>query len=139
MLHRFDLADLDELARVFESGEVWQFPYGRAMTRAETASFLDGQIKHWDDYRFGCWLARTRGDDRVIGCLGLSVPLFLPEILSAVEVGWRLTPSAWGCGYATEGATAALDEAFATLGLEHVCSLPQADNSRSVSSPSASA
>jgi RimJ/RimL family protein N-acetyltransferase len=34
----------------------------------------------------------------------------------------------WGRGYATEAATAALDEAFTTLGLDEVCSLPQVDN-----------
>ena len=57
-----------------------------------------------------------------------SVPTFLPEILPAVEVGWRLVPGAWGKGYAREGATAALDEAFRTLGPDRVCSSPRADN-----------
>jgi RimJ/RimL family protein N-acetyltransferase len=56
------------------------------------------------------------------------VPVFLPEVLPAVEVGWRFDPDVRGRGYATEGATAALDEAFATLGLDEVCSLPQSDN-----------
>ncbi|HLI74446.1 MAG TPA: GNAT family N-acetyltransferase, partial [Acidimicrobiales bacterium] len=37
-------------------------------------------------------------------------------------------PTAWGHGYATEGATAALDEGFTALGLERVCSVPQSDN-----------
>ena len=62
------------------------------------------------------------------GYVGLSVPLFLPEVLPAAEVGWRFSPAAWGRGYATEGATAALDQAFTTLGLDEVVSVPQADN-----------
>ena len=127
-LRRFERDDLDELARVFEHREVWQFPYGRGMTRAETAAFLDAQIAHWDEHRFGCWTARQRADEHLIGYVGLSIPTFLPEILPAVEVGWRFAPAAWGNGYATEGAAAALQEAFTTLGLEWVCSLPQADN-----------
>jgi RimJ/RimL family protein N-acetyltransferase len=131
VLRRFDRDDLDELACVFESREVWEFPYGRGMTRAETAVFLDAQIRHWDDFGFGCWTARERQDDCLIGYVGLSIPTFLPEILPAVEVGWRFAPPSWGNGYATEGATAALDQAFATLGLSSVCSLPQADNGRS--------
>jgi RimJ/RimL family protein N-acetyltransferase len=130
-LRRFDRDDLDELALVFESREVWQFPYGRGMTRAETAVFLDAQMQHWNDFGFGCWTARAREDECLIGYVGLSIPTFLPEILPAVEVGWRFAPTVWGNGYATEGATAALDEAFATLGLDSVCSLPQADNPRS--------
>ena len=131
VLRRFDRDDLDELSRVFESREVWEFPYGRGMTRAETASFLDAQVQHWDDFGFGCWVARMRENGSLLGYVGLSIPTFLPEILPAVEVGWRFAPTAWGNGYATEGATAALDEAFATLGLDSVCSLPQVDNPRS--------
>jgi RimJ/RimL family protein N-acetyltransferase len=131
-LCRFDRDALDELALLFERPEVWEFPYGRGLTRAETAVFLDAQIRHWDEFGFGCWMAREREDEYLIGYVGLSVPTFLPEILPAVEVGWRLAPTSWGFGYATEGATAALDEAFSTLELSSVCSLPQADNSRSV-------
>jgi RimJ/RimL family protein N-acetyltransferase len=131
-LARFEHGDLDELVGVFAHREVWEFPYGRGMTRDETRAFLDAQIEHWDQCGFGCWSARERTTGLLVGYVGLSVPTFLPEILPAVEVGWRLAPTAWGQGYATEGATAALDEAFTTLGLQSVCSLPQADNPRSV-------
>jgi RimJ/RimL family protein N-acetyltransferase len=131
-LQRFRPDDLDELAGVFRHHEVWRFPYGRALTRSETERFLDAQISEWDECGFGCWAARRIADGRLIGYVGLSVPAFLPEILPAVEVGWRFAPSVWGNGYATEGASAALDEAFTTLGLDQVCSVPQADNPASV-------
>lgn len=127
-LRRFEGSDLDELAAVFAHPEVWRFPYGRGFSRAETEAFLAMQIAEWEEIGFGCWIARTRTDGRVIGYVGLSVPTFLPEILPAVEVGWRFDPSAWGQGFATEGARAALDEGFLTLGLERICSIPQADN-----------
>jgi RimJ/RimL family protein N-acetyltransferase len=130
-LRRFDLADLDELAELFAHVEVWRYPYGRGFTRGETLAFLDSQIREWSDLGFGCWVARRIDDARIIGYVGLSVPRFLAKILPAVEVGWRFAPSAWGLGYATEGATAALDEAFDTLGLTSVCSLPQDDNAPS--------
>ena len=127
-LRRMQPSDLDALADVFAVREVWQFPYGRGFTRAETEEFLDAQVRAWSENGFGLWLAleRTRGE--VIGFVGLSVPLFLPEILPAVEVGWRLHPAAWGKGYASEGAHAALREGFETLGLDAICSLPQSSN-----------
>ena len=40
-----------------------------------------------------------------------------------VELGWMLTPSTWGNGYATEAALAVRDEAFQRLGLESVIAL----------------
>lgn len=131
-LRRFHHDDLDGLAAVFAKPEVWQFPYGRAFTRDETAVFLDQQLKEWDACGFGCWVAIERDTRCIVGYVGISVPTFLPEILPAVEVGWRFDPAVWGRGYATEGATAALDESFTTLGLGDVCSLPQTDNPASV-------
>ena len=67
-----------------------------------------------------------------MGYVGISVPTFYPAILPTVEVGWRFDPDVWGRGYATEGAGAALDQAFGPLGLDRVCSLPQAENTASV-------
>jgi RimJ/RimL family protein N-acetyltransferase len=127
-LRRFRAEDLDELAGVFAQPQVWWFPYGRGFSRDETQGFIAGQNAHWDALGFGPWLARRREDASVVGFVGLSVPMFLPEVLPAVEVGWRFSPEGWGRGYATEGAAAALDQAFSILGLERVCSVPQAGN-----------
>jgi RimJ/RimL family protein N-acetyltransferase len=131
-LRRFAPDDADDLVPVFEDSAVWRFPYGRGLTPRETDRFVARQVRHWDELGFGLWIARLLGTGELIGYLGLSVPSFAPALLPAVEVGWRLTPAAWGFGYATEGATAALDEAFTTLRLAQVCSLPQAENPASV-------
>lgn len=128
ILRRFQQADLDALAAVFEKPEMWRFPYGRGFTRAETAMFLEAQIAEWDACRLGCWIAAEKATDKVVGYVGLSVPHFLPEVLPAVEVGWRFDPDVWGRGLATEGAAAALHEAFETLKLARVCSAPQTIN-----------
>ena len=127
-LRRMKPSDLDALAEVFAVPEVWQFPYGRGFTRGETADFLSAQIQAWSSSGFGLWIALERTRGQVLGFVGLSVPLFLPEILPAVEVGWRLHPAAWGKGYASEAAHAALREGFETLGLDQICSLPQSIN-----------
>ncbi len=43
-----------------------------------------------------------------------------PQGWPGTEVGWAFHPSAWGKGYATEAASAAIDWAFANLGWTEV-------------------
>jgi RimJ/RimL family protein N-acetyltransferase len=47
------------------------------------------------------------------------------------EIGWRLARNAWGQGYATEAARAALDDVFRRAGLVEVLSYTAPDNLRS--------
>jgi RimJ/RimL family protein N-acetyltransferase len=48
------------------------------------------------------------------------------------EIGWWLLPSAWGCGFASEGACAVCQEAFARVGAPSVVARLQPDNVASV-------
>jgi RimJ/RimL family protein N-acetyltransferase len=56
---------------------------------------------------------------------------FLPEILPAVEIGWRLRREHWGHGYATEAAEELLRFGLTEAGLDRVVSIRQVDNARS--------
>jgi len=68
----------------------------------------------------------------LIGVVGLAVPVALPELLPAVTIGWRFSPTSWGRGYATEAASALLDQAFTSMGLDQVGCVTNAQNRRSV-------
>jgi RimJ/RimL family protein N-acetyltransferase len=131
-LRRVQDGDVAGLAPVFAKVEVWRYPFGRGFSRDETRVFVENQMLHWEACGFGLWVATERASGRALGFVGLSVPRFLPEVLPAVEVGWRFDPDVWGRGYATEGATAALAEAFTTLQLDEVCSIPEGVNVASV-------
>ena len=59
------------------------------------------------------------------------MPAFLPEILPAVEIGWRLGRECWGHGYATEAAAELLRFAFTRAGLDRVVSIRHIGNAQS--------
>jgi RimJ/RimL family protein N-acetyltransferase len=72
----------------------------------------------------GAWVVRgfsmfsviEKATGRWVGRLGP----WEPEGWPGTEVGWGLIREAWGRGYATEGAAAAIDWAFETLGWTEV-------------------
>jgi len=128
LLRPFTMDDGDELAAVFAVEAVWYFPFRRGFTRDETAAFLARTIRRYETDGVAPWAAVPRGAGVVIGYVGLSVPHFLPEVLPAVEVGWRLHPDWWGRGLATEGARAAVRYGFAPLGLDRLISIYEPDN-----------
>jgi ribosomal-protein-alanine N-acetyltransferase len=72
---------------------------------------------------WGCWALEIPGVLPFAGFVGLLVPAFEAHFVPAVEVGWRLPQSAWGKGYASEAAQAAVQFAFDVLDLEEIVSM----------------
>ncbi|MEV8318566.1 GNAT family N-acetyltransferase [Streptomyces sp. NPDC059900] len=85
----------------------------------------------WETEGFGLFAVELRATGELAGFTGLSVPHYLPEVLPAVEIGWRFGPPFWGQGLATEAARAALGFGFAERGLERVVSIVQVGNNAS--------
>ena len=127
-LRRWRPDDLDRLAEVFAKPEVWWYPFKRGWTADETQTFLTRQMGEWESRGWSLWAAVAKDDGLLIGYVGLSVPDFLPEVMPAVEVGWRLDPDYWGRGLTTEGARAALDFGFGALGLDEIVSIYEPEN-----------
>jgi RimJ/RimL family protein N-acetyltransferase len=98
------------------------------MAREQTAEFLQRVVARYESDGFGIEALLDRASGTMIGWAGLAVPHFLPEILPAVEVGWRLA-SAWrGRGLATEAGAAAVEFGFTTGGLERIVSIYEPAN-----------
>src|SRR5688572_19862545 len=102
---------------------------GATLDREAAAKQIERFEQHWDRNGYGLWAAEA--DDVFIGFAGLSQPLFLPEVLPAVEVGWRFAHDHWGQGYATESGRAALEHGFASVGLDRVIGIVNAENAAS--------
>jgi RimJ/RimL family protein N-acetyltransferase len=66
-----------------------------------------------------------------IGFTGLNPVTFASPVQGEIEVGWRLARSAWGQGFASEAARAAVAYGFGTAGLAGIMSMTAAVNVRS--------
>ena len=124
--------DLDALAAINADAEVMRHILdGSVRDRRQSAEGLQRMMRDWDERGFGLFAVELRETGALLGWAGLAVPGFLPEVLPAVEIGWRLSRAAWGHGYATEAAAAALRFGFADRGLDRVISIRHVDNTRS--------
>lgn len=120
--------DLDDLAALHAEESFWHFPLGRGQTRAETEAFLERQLAGYEDDGYGVHAVVERATGRLAGWAGLSVPHFLPEVLPAVEVGWRLGEAHRGRGYATEAGAATIRWGFAERDLDRIVSIYEPGN-----------
>ncbi len=132
LLRRWRDEDLDGIAAVNAQPEVMRHIHGgRTLDRAETAERLATYRRHWDEYGFGLYAVELRETGELAGFTGLAVPTFLPEIMPAVEIGWRLGQAHWGRGFATEAARAVVAHTRAELGLRRLVSIHVVGNEAS--------
>jgi len=119
------------LAAVNAEPEAMRFLNGGVpLTPAQSAAQSERFSAHWDQHGFGLWAIEAAGD--CVGFTGLCHPLWFPAFAHEVEAGWRLHPSAWGKGYATEAGRAALVAGFEHLGPERVIALIDEGNEASM-------
>ena len=79
----------------------------------------------------GWWAVERKADGVFLGWTGLVSARHDLPFHGAPEVGWRLARHAWGFGYASEAARAALRYGFERLGAEEVVSFTTPENVRS--------
>jgi RimJ/RimL family protein N-acetyltransferase len=120
--------DLEELAVIQAEESFWWYPLRAGMTTEQTAAFLVRFIDRYETDGFGVEALIDRQSGAMIGWAGLAIPHFLPEILPAVEVGWRLASAYRGRGLATEAGRAAVDWGFTSGGLTRIVSIYEPDN-----------
>ncbi|MEV6633000.1 GNAT family N-acetyltransferase [Actinoplanes sp. NPDC051470] len=124
--------DLDAVVAMNADPEVMRYIMdGSVLDRRQSADKLRKWRRDWEQRGFGLFAVDLRSTGEFVGWAGLAVPEFLPEVLPAVEIGWRFVRGAWGHGYATEAARAALRFGFDEVGLDRVVSIRHVDNERS--------
>lgn len=105
--------------------------FDRPLTRDESDRFIARIEKTFEERGFGLWAVEVAAGPPFIGFVGLWPAEFEAHFTPAIEVGWRLAREAWGHGYATEAAKAAVGFGFDELELDEIVSMTTHANVRS--------
>ncbi|MFD4133419.1 GNAT family N-acetyltransferase [Streptomyces goshikiensis] len=129
LLRRWTDDDLVPLSEINADPEVMRWiGDGSTLDLDGTAEDIERFEDEWDEEGFGLFAVELLASGELIGVVGLSVPEWLPEVLPAVEITWRLGRSYWGQGYASEAAQATLEFALQDRGLDRVIAINRAGN-----------
>src|SRR5260370_3357629 len=117
-------SDLAPWAAMTADPEVRHY-LGSLLTFEQASAWVLNFQDDLDRYGFGFWAVEVRASGEFIGFTGLgTVDDQMP--FTGVEAGWRLAPPAWGHGYATAAALAALAHGFGVIGLPGVVAVTTA-------------
>jgi RimJ/RimL family protein N-acetyltransferase len=134
--------DAEALYDLFTDAEVMQgLGKERVSTVEEVEAVIEGMIDGWRTDGVGAFILETGAPDpQVVGQAGVMIfdmRDWTPSTWAKAgrhaqpELGWALTRTFWGQGYATEAAAAIRDWAHARPGIDRLVSLISPDNVRS--------
>lgn len=121
--------DVNVYARICADPQVMRYMVpARPLTHAEVAFDVQGLREHWAEHGFGHWAVEEKKTGRMIGRTGVKHHPDWELDPENTEVGWLYARSAWGQGYATEGARAGVEFCLEELGRPEVISITHPEN-----------
>lgn len=131
LMRPFTDDDADALAAINTNPASTRY-FPAPITRAESDAALKRYQKGLADNGFSFLAADLKPEGRLIGIVGISrlegsVSACIPGH-PEVEIGWRISPDAWGHGYAPEAARACLKYGFEALNLPEIVAITYKGN-----------
>jgi RimJ/RimL family protein N-acetyltransferase len=130
LLRRWQSVDRAPFAELNADPEVMRY-FPATLTRRSSDALADRIEADMTRQGWGLWALEERATGRFIGFTGLARPAFDASFTPAVEIGWRLSRTAWGLGFATEAARAAAAFAFEKFLLDEIVSFTAQHNAPS--------
>ncbi|MDA1359138.1 GNAT family N-acetyltransferase [Glycomyces luteolus] len=132
-LRPWRLADAPALVEMNRQPDMLRYANeDRADTLPEAVRWIEEQQRYLSSHGYGIVALEERASGALIGFVGLATPTFLPELLPATDIGWRIRRELWNRGLATEAARAVLDWAHGPLGIPEVLAISNAGNRASI-------
>ncbi|HEY5193678.1 MAG TPA: GNAT family N-acetyltransferase [Solirubrobacteraceae bacterium] len=129
-LRRWREADREPFAELNADPYVMEY-FPTRLTEVDSNRLIARIETGFDQCGYGLWALELRATGEFVGFTGLDVPSFEAHFTPAVEIGWRLTRSAWDQGYATEAAQASLAFGFEDARFGEIVSFASTANLRS--------
>jgi len=101
------------------------------LSRAQSDTLIERIEAGFRERGYGLWAIELPGEADLIGFVGLIAVDPAMPFFPAVEIGWRLARPFWRRGLAAEGARAAIDFGFGSLGLAEIVAYTYQGNARS--------
>ncbi|ASC69794.1 putative N-acetyltransferase YnaD [Halomicronema hongdechloris C2206] len=130
VLRDFQRKDLPALARILANPEVMKFSPTGILSAAQTQAKIEQFMISYQAVGFGKWAVMLRSNHTLIGYCGIAIETIDGQ--EQPELGYRLDPTIWGQGLATEAAGAALDDGFHRCQLPYLLGLVERANTASV-------
>lgn len=125
-------ADKEKMIAISGNPKVMEF-FPAVARPDQTISFIERMQAMCNEKGY-CYFAVDRLEDGAfIGFIGLCDQEYEAPFTPCVDIGWRLGPSFWGKGYATEGAKRCVQYAFEAIGLEKIYAVAPLINTKSIS------
>src|SRR5687768_7704350 len=124
-LRRFTVDDLPWLEAISADEEVMRYVGGVKDRSAVNETMTNRFLRYYDEHPgLGVWATIERATGRLVGLSNLNHI----QGESIIQVGFVLDRSAWGCGFATEMATALLRYGFGDRALPHIAGMADLRN-----------
>lgn len=124
-------SDINALFEINSNKEVMRYFPG-IQTKTQTENFITRMQNQFDKNKFCYFAVNLLDTNEFIGFIGLSEQTYQADFNPSIDIGWRLHPSFWNKGYATEGAKACLNYGFNELHLEKIISVAPLINNPSI-------
>jgi len=122
--------DLEEFEQL-NSDEAVMEHFPKTLTKNEVEDLIKELKNHFSENGFTYYATEILETKEFIGMIGLAFQEYKTKFTPAIDIGWRLKRSAWGKGYATEGAKRCLEYAFNELKISRIISVCTVNNNKS--------
>ncbi|NLN83884.1 MAG: GNAT family N-acetyltransferase [Firmicutes bacterium] len=128
IMRRWREEDLAPFIEMNQDPKVCQYFRNTISPESSVKFYYNTVVPQFAKYGWGLYAVEVKETSEFIGFNGFHWLDIKADFAPCIEIGWRLKSDAWGFGYATEGAKAALKHGFEVHNIEEVFSNTSALN-----------